>query len=240
MYLRNPASGRGVLPDVERRLHPVAHHGAVAVVVAHDQRGGRYGERRRPARPARSRRRAGPSRTCRRARSRTPAGRAAPASPGPAAANTAPWTSRDCGCRTPSRMTAASTAVSPRTGSSAVSHARRRRRWDSDVPSRPASRPSSHGSTSSGPSPSTGGSVVSRSFQPKIAWSTSVDSVGPPGRKAVSPTDRRHSGPPSRKNTHGEDQHRRDERPAERPAQVGHGHGDDRPESCRRRGTTSR
>ena len=97
-------------------------------------------------------------------------------------------------------------------------------------PQQAGQQPEQPGSTSSGPSPSTGGSVVSRSFHPWIAWSTSVDSVWPPGTKAVSPTDRRHSGPAEQEEHHGEDEHRRDERPAERPAQVGHHHGDDGPE----------
>ncbi len=69
----------------------------------------------------------------------------------------------------------------PATGSSAASQARRTDWWASAVPTSPATIPDSHGSTSSGPSPSTGGSVVSRSFQPKIAWSATRARVEPPG-----------------------------------------------------------
>ena len=89
----------------------------------------------------------------------------------------------------------------PRTGSTAASQARRTDRWASPRPTSPASIPASHGRTSSGPSPSTGGSVVSRSFHPKTAWSATRASVEAPGSRELSPRDRRQSGPPSRKKT---------------------------------------
>jgi len=46
-----------------------------------------------------------------------------------------------------------------------------------------------------------GGSVVRRSFHPKTASSATRASVEPLGRTEESPSERRHSGPPSRKNT---------------------------------------
>ena len=115
-------------------------------------------------------------------------------------AKTEPWSSSDWGWRTPSTMAPDSTVVIPSTGSAAESQARRTGRWARASPTRPASRPDIHGSTSSGPSPSTGGSVVSRSFQPKTAWSATRARVVEPGSTEVSPSERRHSGPPSRKN----------------------------------------
>ena len=45
-----------------------------------------------------------------------------------------------------------------------------------------------------------GGSVVSRSFHPKTASSATLASVELLGRTAESPSERRHSGPPRRKN----------------------------------------
>ncbi len=62
-------------------------------------------------------------------------------------------------------------------------------------------RPSVQGSTSSGLAPSTGGSVVSRSFQPNSSWSVNVFRVEAPGTYAAAPVERRQSGPPTTKNT---------------------------------------
>ena len=113
------------------------------------------------------------------------------------AVKTAPCTTSDSGWRTPSRIAPERTTVIPATGSRAASHARRTGRWDSVLPTSPATIPDSHGSTSSGPSPSTGGSVVSRSFQPKSSWSVSRPRVC--GVGATAPSARRQSGPPRRK-----------------------------------------
>ena len=97
------------------------------------------------------------------------------------AVKTAPCTTSDSGWRTPSRIAPERTTVIPATGSRAASQARRTGRWASALPTSPATIPASHGSTSSGPSPSTGGSVVSRSFQPKTAWSATRARVPAPG-----------------------------------------------------------
>ena len=122
------------------------------------------------------------------------------------------------------------TSVTPSTGSSACNQGRRTRRPARPSPTSPATIPASQGSTSRGPSPSMGGSVVSRSFHPKTASSATLASVQPLGRTAESPSERRHSGPPRRKNRDHTDDHGRDERPAGSPGQVGGDHGDQRTE----------
>ena len=208
---------RGVAADVERRLDPVAGHRALGVV-AGEQRAGREA----PAAAARASMHDGADAAdVRRAAAlhggARPAGADRQPAEGQRRRRPTPCSSSDCGWRTPSRMAPTRTsghaerraAARPaRRGGRAGGPARR--------PTSPASSPTSHGRTSSGPSPSTGGSVVSRSFQPKIAWSaTRAERRRRRAATAVSPSERRQSGPPSRKKTTSAD-HDRGDRPASR------------------------
>ena len=143
-------------------------------------------------------------------------------------ANTDPCSTSDCGCRTPSRIAPDSTTVMPSTGSAAASQARRTGWWASARPTSPASRPASHGSTSSGPSPSTGGSVVSRSFQPKTAWSATRASVDGPGQHGGVAQRAQAQRAPEEEEHHQADHHRGDDRPPGCAGQVGDRDGDDR------------
>ena len=189
---------RGVAPDVEGRLDPVARHGALVVVAGQHGAGregdpGGQGEHRDGADAPDVRR------ACRPAPPRWPDGRgsrARPArvrrTPSPGAAATAGGVRR-AGSRPTGRGSCRGPGARrpPTRGARAGGRARGRRG--------PASIPASHGRTSSGPSPSTGGRVVSRSFHPKTAWSATRASVEAPGSSEVSPSERRQSGPPSRK-----------------------------------------
>ena len=192
---------RGVAADVEGRLDPVAGHRALR---RRRRRRARWPGRASERREAEHRPTAPTPRTydvlppctaalARRARSASQA-RAS-------AAKTAPCTSSDCGVADAEQDRAGRAPRSSRaTGSRAASQARRTGRWASALPTSPATIPASHGSTSSGPSPSTGGQ---RGEQVLPAEDRLVGHRGRGCRTraamAVSPSERRHSGPPSRK-----------------------------------------
>ena len=73
-------------------------------------------ERRPRRRASRPHRRRGPTTWCHPAPRRSPGARAAPATPAPAPAKTEPWSSSDCGWRTPSTMAPDSTRGHPEHG----------------------------------------------------------------------------------------------------------------------------
>ena len=201
---------RGVLPDVEGRLDLGAQSPCASPSSSpSDERGRPARPAPTPARPARPRRRAGPSRTCRRAPSRTPAG--------PRSASQARASGGEADALEPERLRVAHAEQDdrgeqrrsgPRSGSRAVEPGTRAGgRGLSDVAEQPgdeAQQPRQHEQRA------VAVDRRQRGQQVLPAEERLVDQRGqrarPRGTKAVSPTERRHSGPPSRKNTHGEDQ----------------------------------